>query len=133
MTRCRSPNASFWHLPRRHAVGVVVLLALLLRALLPQGYMPVHADAGGYGLKLVFCSAGNSAADPAVPAATRDHTECVYALAALPPLPAATIAALLLPATRPLFARAVERLDVVATASRRPPVRGPPRFTADRA
>lgn len=130
LTRLRRPGGR-----ARAWLGLVLALALALKLLVPQGWMP---GAGG----LVLCSEGMSAqAGPVVHAAMGgdahkapghalpDHP-CAFAglgLAATPVLPAATLAPPVVPVA------AVERASYVVSVGRGlaappPPATGPPFF-----
>ena len=118
-------------LPLRRTGWLLLALALLVRAWLPQGFMPVAAPDG---IRVAICSGSG----PAFVVLGRDgkfhqeepeqkRTPCPYALAAasadLPPLPA-------LPAP-PIAAQAPAPQGLIAARlaawrALRPPARGPP-------
>ena len=126
---------------------MLVLPALLLRALIPLGFMPVVAESGG--LTIGFCP-GESALPPAVAAAAADHqnsrhehkhggTEdasnathhapCLFAASATP-APTPTIIALAV-TTRDVahFGRGDSVVLVLPTILRAQSPRGPPAFS----
>ena len=127
----------------------LAIAAVLLRALIPDGFMPEHR-AGQRGLVLAFCSAGPLAGlrarqssslaearqladgrDPANPGhpAGDTHLGCPFASAAAPGLPAAPVAILSTPfgAAAPLRFLAVSVAFAVFRI--RPPSRAPPRYS----
>ena len=110
---------------RRIRAGIALLLPLMvLRALLPPGYMPVTADGE---LRIVMCSAGLASQDPGDTdrhSQASDTGSCLFANAATFAPPSATG---FIPAIAPEISLA---LPVAAT---RPPATGPPRTAAARA
>lgn len=115
---------------RRHIrTGLAVLLPLMvLRALLPTGYMPVAEDGR---LRMVMCSAGLSLPGGTSEDAGRDHRlpgangDCLFAHATAAVPPVLQVIALAHP---PLAVRIVSRPTL-----QRPAATGPPRITAARA
>ena len=112
---------------RRIRTGLAVLLPLMvLRALLPSGYMPVAEDGR---LRIVMCSAGLTLPDDThgdedhrLPGANGD---CLFAHAAAAAPPAMHVIALAHPAQ--------ETREVSRTNLQLPPSTGPPRTSAARA
>ena len=120
------------HPAHRPVAAALLLLALLVRGLVPAGWIPmVGADGAG----LVICSSAGATAAPAgifLPgeqqAPVADHSPCAFAGLGTPLLPAAfplafSFAAILLstaPATGPPAAPASPRDNL------RPPAQAPP-------
>lgn len=116
---------------RRHLRRVLALLLplMVLRALLPAGYMPAAHDGG---LRIVMCSAGlalpagdhdNNSGEGNQPAAGSD--DCPFAHAAISAPPVQFIAAGIEPLRDARF--------VSSTTDGLPPSTGPPRTAAARA
>jgi len=115
-------------LRRQHPRDWLCLLALagvLLRGLLPAGFMPQRVD--GH-LSMVFCVGGQLHADPAHPG-TLQLQSCPFAAAAMP----VSLAAL--PRLEASLDNGRHELPTtIPTATRRraplpPPARGPPHFS----
>lgn len=112
---------------RRHTRGWIALLLplMLLRALLPAGYMPVAVDGE---LRIVMCSAGLALI--ADTGNTGDHTQpsddgsCLFAHAAAFAPPAAAPCCAVAPPSLSFDASLITEL---------PPATGPPRATSARA
>lgn len=114
---------------RRHPLALqLAILAVLLRAVLPGGFMPVRA-ADGSGVAMVLCSADaarRAASQPHDDTARVLHGACAYAAAAAPALPPtlAHFHADTRIAAAPLF---LGQQTASPTAERRrPPARAPP-------
>jgi hypothetical protein len=108
----------------------MALLAVLLLAALPRGFMPA---AGGQGFELVICSADSVLAmawDPGLPSPERQaEQECPFAL--LPGallLPASVEASAAMPLWQPLAINILPLTQTWLHPDRlRPPAQGPPR------
>ena len=112
-------------LRRRIRAGIALLLPLMvLRALLPPGYMPVATEGG---LQIVMCSAGLTQADEGPSGKdhpqTADSGQCLFSHAATFAPPSATPCCTVTPPA--------SRFDVF-TVAYQPPATGPPRLTAAR-
>lgn len=116
---------------------LLALAAMLLRAMIPSGFM-LGREAGGGDLGLVFCSAASVAVAPFAPAAESSdpakfqaggHASCAFALSALFSPPPAPMAAVLLFASirapLPLIARTVP----LQRSYPRPPSQAPPQHS----
>jgi DUF2946 family protein len=109
----------------------LALAAVLLRALLPAGFMP-ERSAGERGIGLTICYASPLAklrADQGQPSGVHDHASCAFSAAAGPGLPSSGIRS----GQQPADAADIVTLDVARFASRfskgRPPARAPPAFS----
>ena len=109
----------------------LALAAVLLRALLPAGFMP-ERRAGERGIGLAICYASPLAklrADQGQPSGIHDHASCAFSAAAGPGLPSAGIRS----EQKPAVAADLAALDVSGSRSRfsngRPPARAPPAFS----
>ena len=109
----------------------LALAAVLLRALIPDGFM-LERHAGEPGVALAICYASPLAklrADQGAPGASHVHGDCVFSAAAGPALPSSGVDSgfgirvpddvIALAAPSHLFSR----------DDRRPPVRGPPELS----
>lgn len=120
--------------------------AVLLRALIPDGFMPEHRP-GQRGLVLAFCSAGPLAAlrsqqafatvaefahapdgDPGHHP-TEDHAGCAFASAAAPGVPVILASMSWSPQAGTAPSAWLRSIVVSAAAHVRPPLRGPPRYS----
>ena len=122
-------------LSRRHGFRQfalwLALAAVLLRVLLPEGFMP-ERSAGERGIGLAICYASPLAklrADQGQPSGIHDHGGCVFSAAAGPALPSSGVHG----DCQPAVVAAVAALDGASFSSRfskgRPPARGPPAFS----
>ena len=109
----------------------LALAAVLLRALLPAGFMP-ERRAGERGIGLAICYASPLAklrADQGQPSGIHDHASCAFSAAAGPGLPSSGIRS----GQKPAVAANIAALDAARFASRfsngRPPARAPPAFS----
>jgi hypothetical protein len=106
----------------------LALAAVVLRGLLPFGYMPARASGGETGITLVWCSGGSFVAHPKAPGlpSSLHAAQCAFAfsaMAALPPATAALVALTVFPEQlRPLY----RTLPTSARPHIRPPARAPP-------
>jgi hypothetical protein len=107
---------------------LLVALVLLLRAAVPQGFMPERTESGG--MTLAACGSGGLVHIPIerdAPAQKRTPSHCAFAgigAADLPP-------PLVLPARNWMPAEFAERAEAAQSTARlypRPPSRGPPAF-----
>lgn len=122
MTRPRHPRASLW---------LLLAAALLMRAFLPQGYMPERSDSGAITVRV--CGAGHVLQIPtgkrdAPGKAGRAQPPCAFAGLGAPALPPPTIAGL--PSAgplEPLFGDTGEAALSLSAPLPHPPARGPPR------
>jgi hypothetical protein len=112
----------------------VVLLALLLRAAIPDGFMPARDDRTGT-IEITLCSAGHAEAvrvplnAPDRPAPSNETPDCVFALTAGAPL--AALPGQVPTAATVLVAKAIGPAPVFAAIARSPifahaPHTGPP-------
>jgi hypothetical protein len=106
----------------------LALAAVVLRGLLPFGYMPARASAGEPGITLVWCSGGSLVTHPKTPGlpSSLHAAQCAFAfsaMAALPPTAAALVSLPTFP-ERPGFL--YRPLLAVACPHTRPPARAPP-------
>jgi hypothetical protein len=110
----------------RHYAAVLALAGMLLRGLLPAGFMLPDAAQARAGAPLVLCSGGALQADRGAGSAHDGAVHaCAFALAAAPALAAAAPApAFFAPAFAPAPASAAAR--VAARTTLLPPARGPP-------
>lgn len=117
---------------RRHLHPVLALLLplMLLRALLPPGYMPVASDEG---LRIVMCSAGLSTQADA-PAGT-DHSQtgddgsCLFAHAATFAPPATATCCIALGRPPSFHVPAAPQLPLSTGPPRLTAARGPPHYS----
>ncbi len=131
---------------RRRCLALAILPVLVLRALIPFGFMPV---ASGGTLSIEFCPgegtlppgivvhgahaahlahAHHGAHHPGLPGEPADshHAPCLFALSAAPALtPAAGAPTVLPPAATPLAATPTSRVSIPAIVRAQSP-RGPP-------
>jgi hypothetical protein len=106
----------------------LVLAAVLLRALIPAGFMLERSAAGG-GVSLAICYASPLArlrADHGVPAGVQLHADCAFAAAAAPALPGAAPAAVFGPVAYALRPQRSLLSNLGAAPRLQPPARGPP-------
>ncbi|MFI4979015.1 MAG: hypothetical protein ACHQIO_01575 [Nevskiales bacterium] len=124
----------------------LAIAAVLLRALIPDGFMPEHR-AGQRGLVLAFCSAGPLAAlraQPAFVAASElahapdgdpghhpmeDHAGCAFASAAAPGVPVTFVSMSWALHEGAAVAGWLRHATIPAAAHIRPPSRAPPRYS----
>jgi hypothetical protein len=115
---------------RRHTQQFALWLALaavLLRALLPDGFMPERGANGVVALQ--FCYASPLAklrAPQGTPAGDHAHASCAFAAAAAPGLPRAGIQTPSFPLAVPAIAPRQALALVTRFNGGRPPARGPP-------
>lgn len=113
---------------RRRPLVAVLLLALLLRAVLPSGWMPVPSASG---ISVVLCSAEGlrtALFDPGKDSAPSAPTPCPYALMAIA-LPHAPPLIVLLLVAMPIALAGLPLIGVTRRLSWvRPPPTAPPGF-----
>lgn len=109
----------------------LVLAGLLLRAMIPDGFMPERREATG-GIALAFCYASPLAklrADHGIPSTQHAHEQCAFAAATGPALLAATIEPAYQHGDTTGLAEPSAPLRLSLYRNGRPPVRGPPVFS----
>jgi hypothetical protein len=122
--------ASFRHRRISSLFAWFALAAVLFRALVPAGYMPVHADSSGPGLQLAVCHGGALITSDAAGAGHHvSQSECPFALSAMAAIPPTGFAPSL---AADVTVAAVDDQSpsvVVSPARLRPPARAPPLFS----
>ncbi len=109
----------------------LVLAALLLRAMIPDGFMLERHEVTG-SIALAFCYASPLAklrADHGVPSTQHAHEQCAFAAATGPALLAAKIEPVYVHGDNTGLAEPSARLRLSDYRNGRPPVRGPPVFS----
>jgi hypothetical protein len=117
--------------PSRQFALWLALAAVLLRALLPQGFMLERA-AGEAGVGLAICYASPLAklrADHGTPAGTQAHADCVFAAASSPALPSAAPLSGCVADRQPFGSGWIAVLNRGTAPRLQPPARAPPRFS----
>ncbi len=114
----------------RHQLTIcLILAAVLLRGLIPAGFMPASGEAARHGALLMLCFHGQLAAQPHGGGKHADGApleQCPFGAAAAPSLPGSAVAFHLPPAlayARPAFVLAAVRGD---SPRLQPPARAPP-------
>lgn len=122
--------AAFRQRRYRAAFAWLALAAVLLRGLLPTGFMPAHAGGEAPGIVIAWCSGGTLHFDGHDPAGHRvESGQCPFALSAMAAIPPS------LPALRASERRASgsasEAVPAKPAASFRalPPARAPPAYS----
>jgi len=109
----------------------LVLAGLLLRAMIPDGFMPERREGTG-GVALAFCYASPLAklrADHGAPTPAHEHSQCVFAAATGPALLAATTDEVHAYGGTSGPVEPYAPLTLSLYSKVRPPVRGPPAFS----
>lgn len=118
----------------RSPLFALLMAALLLRALIPAGFMPVQAAEGGVQLQLctgyapaaLLADAGRQPASTGSGAGLVDHLPCAFAATALAAPPAVSAAILQLPAPQGLPVQAGPPSRAVPAITRSQSPRAPP-------
>jgi hypothetical protein len=130
--RAKTATEGNMRLPLHRSLAIsLALCAMVLRALLPDGWMPNMA--AGAGAPFIICSADGGhmgGKTPAAPTPERSHAPCAFAAAA--PLAPPAFAALVIAASHDathLAAAFVQDSPAIASAHRPNAARAPPAFS----
>jgi hypothetical protein len=125
------PLHSLRRQPSRQFALWLALAAVLLRALLPQGFMLERA-AGEPRIGLAICYASPLArlrADHGTPGGTQAHADCAFAAASGPALPSAVSLSGGVAGRQPFASGWVAVLNPGTALRVQPPARAPPLFS----
>jgi hypothetical protein len=106
----------------------LALAAILLRSLIPVGYMPMHEAGTALGMRMAICS-GNALMDAGfdhAAGAHRAHAECPFAFAAMLALPPAVAGLASMWLFEPVLAASAPQSAPQRPDRSRPPARASP-------
>ncbi|MGH8456246.1 MAG: hypothetical protein ACRETW_00510 [Stenotrophobium sp.] len=118
-------------LRRSHPLVIwLALAALLYRALIPAGFMPSFKG-DGQGVSIAFCVGGKLKILTDGDGAPANHvaSECAFAMAVVPVLPASTAVFVPHRHAPTVLVAAATNLTVSRSITPQPPVRGPPQLS----